>query len=196
LFLANVFQQIKQNTTLTMAKARLDNLSKHLQVPQIESYDAIEEPLGTTRKVRVVLIGAGASGINMLRALRLHLAHGSWTATAYEKNPRVGGTWFENRYPGCRCDIPAHNYQFAWKPNTSWSSFFAPAEEIEKYLEDAWEEEKILNVAGNVRLECKVISAVWKEAESIWSIVVEDLKTKETIEDSADFLLNGSGILK
>lgn len=74
-------------------------------------YEVTEQPLGTTRHIRLVTIGAGASGINLIRTLRLHLT--DYEHVVYEKNAKVGGTWFENRYPGCRCDIPSHNYQFS-----------------------------------------------------------------------------------
>jgi cation diffusion facilitator CzcD-associated flavoprotein CzcO len=44
----------------------------------------------------------------------------------YEKSPEVGGTWFENRYPGCACDFPSHLYQHSFAPNTDWSSLYVP----------------------------------------------------------------------
>ncbi|KAL2065385.1 hypothetical protein VTL71DRAFT_3055 [Oculimacula yallundae] len=52
----------------------------------------------------------------------------------WEKNEGIGGTWWENRYPGCACDIPAHSHQYTFEPNPNWSSFFAPAREIRQYL--------------------------------------------------------------
>ncbi|EHL01173.1 putative sterigmatocystin biosynthesis monooxygenase stcW [Glarea lozoyensis 74030] len=85
------------------------------------SYAVSERPLGTPRHVRIVTIGAGASGINMIRTLREKLS--DYEHVVYDKNPSVGGTWYENRYPGCRCDIPAHNYQFSWKKNPAWKLF-------------------------------------------------------------------------
>lgn len=96
----------------------------------------------------------------------------------------------------CRCDIPAHNYQFSWKPNPGWSAFFAPAEEIEEYLEEAWKEEAARNEAAAMRTECQVTRAEWREGEAKWVVTVRDLKTGEVFDDRADFLLNASGILK
>jgi cation diffusion facilitator CzcD-associated flavoprotein CzcO len=43
----------------------------------------------------------------------------------YEKNPEVGGTWYENQYPGVACDVPAHIYTFTWGPNPSQSTLIA-----------------------------------------------------------------------
>lgn len=63
-----------------------------------EPYAIREEPLGTTKHVRIVGIGAGASGINMVRTLRRNLTN--YEHVIYEKNEKVGGTWFENTYPG------------------------------------------------------------------------------------------------
>lgn len=51
--------------------------------------------LGSTRKLRIIIIGAGASGLNMVRHLGLHMENVEYVI--YEKNPDVGGTWFENR---------------------------------------------------------------------------------------------------
>ncbi|KAB8296997.1 hypothetical protein EYC80_002398 [Monilinia laxa] len=96
------------------------------------TYIKNEQPLGTMRRVKVISIGAGVSGINMARALKrsgINIEH-----IVYDKNPDVGGTWLENCYPGCASDDPSHNYQFSHTPNPGWSSLFAPAGEIQDYL--------------------------------------------------------------
>lgn len=61
------------------------------------------------RQLRVVIIGAGVSGIGLYVRLRQYVP--SAQITIFEKNEAVGGTWFENRYPGVACDIPSHVYQ-------------------------------------------------------------------------------------
>lgn len=65
------------------------------------------------RKIRVLTIGAGVSGILMAYQIQKHAANVEHVI--YEKNEDIGGTWLENRYPGCACDIPSHayTYQFA-----------------------------------------------------------------------------------
>lgn len=73
----------------------------------------------SNRRIRVITIGAGASALNFAHdvstsALDIDL-------TCYDKNPEVGGTWYENRYPGCACDIPSVNYQLSWAPGV-WKS--------------------------------------------------------------------------
>jgi len=82
-----------------------------LHVPEVDStgYRIREEPFGTRRKVRVVLMGAGASTVNFLK--KAEEAMQNLEVTVYEKNHDIGGTWLENRYPGCACDVCRINSQ-------------------------------------------------------------------------------------
>ena len=127
----------------------------------------------------------------MIRTLRETLTN--FSHVVYEKNPAVGGTWYENRYPGCMCDIPAHNYQFSWKPNPEWSSFFAPAPEIETYLERIVEEE---GLGEAIMLGCRVCEARWDEMSAVWRVKVKEVESGRVVEDYCHFLLDASGILK
>lgn len=154
------------------------------------NYNLLEQPLGTPRHIRIITIGAGASGIDMIRTLRTSLTN--YSHVVYEKNPKVGGTWYENRYPGCKCDIPAHNYQFSWKPNPDWSSFFASAEEIEAYLCRVCEEEGLERF---IKTSHQVVEARWNE-RGVWQLKVKDLVSGKILDDYCHFLLDGSGILK
>lgn len=156
-------------------------------------YTIREVPLHAPRPIRVVGIGAGASGINMVRTLRQTLADLPFEHVVYEKNEGVGGTWFENRYPGCRCDVPSPSYQFSWWVNPEWSNLFAPAAEIEQYLRKICEEETMMDC---IKTSHKVTGAVWSEERSIWEIEVKNLKTGQVISEAADFLIDASGILK
>ncbi|KAI5923316.1 hypothetical protein F4810DRAFT_669760 [Camillea tinctor] len=153
-------------------------------------YSVQESPLGTAKHVRIVGIGAGASGINMIRTLRKNLTN--YEHVIYEKNSRVGGTWFENRYPGCRCDVPSHNYQFSWRPNPEWSNFFSPAEEIEQYLHRVCEEEHMMDT---IKTRHKVTGAWWDESRGLWNLKVTNLETNEEFSDHANFIIDASGIL-
>lgn len=85
-----------------------------------EPYLVQEKPLGEPRPIRVIAIGAGASGLNLARQIDQYMTNVD--LTIYEKSDDVGGTWYENRYPGCFCDIPSHNYQFTWSPNPDWTN--------------------------------------------------------------------------
>lgn len=76
-----------------------------LHVPKTDAsgYSIREEPFGTKRKVRVVLMGAGASTVNFLKKAEEQMQNVE--LAVYEKNHDIGGTWLENRYPGCACDV-------------------------------------------------------------------------------------------
>lgn len=78
-------------------------------------------PIHATRRLRVIIIGAGPSGLLMAYKLRRNFI--DLDIVMYEKNADVGGTWFENKYPGCRCDIPAHIY--VWVSWDTMSSSFS-----------------------------------------------------------------------
>ena len=112
--------------------------------------------------------------------------------TVYEKNPEVGGTWYENRYPGCKCDIPSHNYQFAWKPNPQWSEFFSSAKEIQEHLCGLCDEE----MRREIKTEHEVVEGLWNEESGTWKLRVKNLSAGTDFDDSCHFLLNAGGILK
>ncbi|KAH8879256.1 FAD/NAD(P)-binding domain-containing protein [Thozetella sp. PMI_491] len=176
-----------------MAQARLTQFARQLRGTSgshTSNYEVSEQPLGTTHHLRVVCIGAGASGLNLIHTLRRHLT--DYELQVYEKNPQVGGTWFENRYPGCKCDIPSHNYQFSWKRNPEWTSFFSPAEEIQAYLCRLCDEEEMYPV---IKLEHQVVRACWDEQAGIWNLKVRNLKTDQEFDDHCHFLLDSCGIL-
>ncbi|KAK5663433.1 hypothetical protein OQA88_3862 [Cercophora sp. LCS_1] len=154
------------------------------------TYTVREQPLGSTRHIRIVGVGAGASGLNMIRTLRLNLT--DYELVVYEKNVDVGGTWLENRYPGCRCDVPSHNYQFSWKPKHDWSNFFAPAEEIGEYLKQVCDGEGMRDV---IKTSHQITSAVWNERDARWNLVVRDLESGHEFVDYANFLVDGTGVL-
>jgi cation diffusion facilitator CzcD-associated flavoprotein CzcO len=156
-----------------------------------EPYQISEKPIGAGKHIRIVGIGAGASGLNMIRTLRKMLT--DYELTIYEKNDDVAGTWHENRYPGCKCDVPSHNYQFSWRPNPEWSNFFAPAEEIRRYLCHLCQEE---NMMDSIKIQHQVAGAFWDEGRGVWNLNIKNLATGEEFHDEANFVLDGSGILK
>lgn len=81
--------------------------------------ELLDQPLHTKRKLRLICIGAGISGIAAAYKYQKDLENVEFII--YEKNDDVGGTWYENRYPGCACDIPAHAYTYSWEGNPNWS---------------------------------------------------------------------------
>jgi cation diffusion facilitator CzcD-associated flavoprotein CzcO len=150
-----------------------------------------EEPIGTLRRIKIVTIGAGVSGINIIRTLRLHTSN--FEHVVYEKNPDIGGTWYENRYPGCRCDIPAHNYQFSHTPNPQWPSLLAEAGDIQNYLQHVCD---VHDLKQNIKVSHSVVHAQWEETSAEWILQVKNEISGKTFEDRCNFLLDASGLLK
>ncbi|KAK1002193.1 hypothetical protein LTR54_008205 [Friedmanniomyces endolithicus] len=151
-------------------------------------YRIREESYGTKRPVRVVLMGAGASTLNFLKKAEEQMKNVK--ITVYEKNHDVGGTWLENRYPGCACDIPSVNYQFSWKIKL-WTHFYSYSPEIWSYLKGIYDENDF--IAKYVKLQHQLESAVWDSGAGVWRFKVRDLKTGTVSEDEAEFFINAGG---
>src|SRR3954449_13362475 len=81
--------------------------------------------------VDVLVIGSGFSGIGMGVALK---REGKRSFLILEKADDLGGTWRDNRYPGCACDVPPHLCSFSFAPSARWSRAFAQQPEIWSYL--------------------------------------------------------------
>jgi len=143
--------------------------------------DAIfkDQPIENFRPMRVIVIGAGFSGIYL--GIRIPQRLRNVELAIYEKNEGVGGTWFENHYPGAACDIPcwymymncetvtdrslAHSYQYTFAPNLTWSKFYAPAPEIRAYLESVVER---YSAGRFIKCSHRVKSAKWDETAKKW----------------------------
>src|SRR4051794_33922390 len=78
-----------------------------------------------------VVIGSGFAGLGM--AIKLKQS-GRDDFVILEKDAELGGTWRDNTYPGCACDVPSPLYSFSFAQNPEWSRFFSPQEEIWEYL--------------------------------------------------------------
>ena len=122
----------------------------------------------------VLVIGGGMAGI--LAAIRLKEA--GLPCIVIEKNARVGGTWYENTYPGCRVDVGNHFYCYSFEPNPEWSEFFAQREELQAYFERCMEE---YGVREQVRFETEVLAAEWDERAQHWSVRVRCADGSEEI---------------
>jgi cation diffusion facilitator CzcD-associated flavoprotein CzcO len=132
---------------------------------------------------RVAIVGSGFSGLGM--AIRL-LKDGESDFVVLERAGEIGGTWRDNTYPGCRCDVPSHLYSFSFAPNPNWSSTFSPQREILDYLRDV---ARRFGVMPHVRFHTELESAEWDEAQGHWRL--------ETSRGSmtADVLVCGQGPL-
>ncbi|CAJ2513112.1 Uu.00g012310.m01.CDS01 [Anthostomella pinea] len=152
----------------------------------------IDEP----RKLRVVVIGAGIAGV--VAGVLLPAKVPDIELTILEKNADVGGTWFENIYPGVRCDIPAHVYQSSFEPNSQWSEEFAQGAEILAYWQHVARKHRVYEL---LKLAHRVDSLDWDDAHGAWTVGVTDLsssnsndaETKSTLTLTADFVITASG---
>jgi cation diffusion facilitator CzcD-associated flavoprotein CzcO len=134
-------------------------------------------------RVHVAIIGSGFSGLGM--AIRLK-QEGVRDFVVLERANDVGGTWRDNTYPGCACDVPSHLYSFSFAPNPGWSHAFSPQPEILAYLKACAERYGIL---PHVRFDHAVTLAAWDDDARKWRI--------ETTRGVflADVMIGGAGAL-
>ena len=115
----------------------------------------------------VAIVGAGASGI--CAAIRLRQA--GISCTVFEKNDEVGGTWYENRYPGCAVDTPNHFYQYSFELNNDWPHYFSRQQTILEYLAKCADKYR---VRERIRFGCEVESATYDEGAQTWTLVARE----------------------
>ncbi len=120
----------------------------------------------------VVVIGCGMAGL--LAGIRLGQAGIPYTIV--EKNAGIGGTWYENRYPGCRVDVGNHFYCYSFEPNPEWSEFFAQHGELRAYFERCADK---YGVREHIRFETEVVRADFDEDTSRWQVVTRDRAGRE-----------------
>src|SRR5579864_6365460 len=91
--------------------------------------------------VRIAIVGSGFAGLGL--AIRLR-QEGIEDFVVLERANDLGGTWRDNTYPGCACDVPSHLYSFSFAPNPNWSHIFARQGEIQEYLKHCARRFKVL----------------------------------------------------
>ncbi len=114
---------------------------------------------------RFIIIGAGFSGIGM--AIRLRQS-GIDDFVILERADAAGGTWRDNSYPGCACDVQSALYSFSFAPNPDWSHSYARQPEIQAYLEHCVATH---DLGRHIALGQNVIGASWSDASQRWTVV-------------------------
>ncbi|HEY8547003.1 MAG TPA: NAD(P)/FAD-dependent oxidoreductase [Acidimicrobiales bacterium] len=132
---------------------------------------------------RVAVIGAGMSGL--LAAHRLQQAGVPFVVL--EKNDDVGGTWYENAYPGCRVDNPNHNYSYSFAQRHDWPAHFSTQEVLREYFDACAD---AFDLRRHVRFGVEVVAARWSDTERRWTV---ELDTGETL--TADAVVSAVGQL-
>jgi cation diffusion facilitator CzcD-associated flavoprotein CzcO len=134
-----------------------------------------------TQPVRVLVLGAGMSGI--LSAIKLEEAGIEYAI--YEKADRLGGTWRENTYAGIACDVPSHFYSYSFSLNPEWTRRFSPGAEIQSYFERVAHE---YGIDSKIQYGKEVTRCAFEDGR--WKIEMSDGS-----RDEGDFVVAATGVL-
>lgn len=126
---------------------------------------------GEVEQREVVVLGAGMSGLCMSVQLR---RAGIVDFVVIEQSAGLGGTWWDNRYPGAHVDVPAPLYSFSFAPNPRWARRFAAAAEIQSYMQEVAQR---FGVMPHLRFGRRIVRASFDEADSRWRIELDDGRT-------------------
>jgi cation diffusion facilitator CzcD-associated flavoprotein CzcO len=110
----------------------------------------------------------------------------------YDKNPVVSGTWHENSYPGCACDVPAHNYTYSFDPKHDWSSVYAGSSEIKAYFQGFCDKH---NLEKYIKTSHLVDHARWDGESGEWEIEVLNTIEGARFRDRCHILVYATGYL-
>jgi cation diffusion facilitator CzcD-associated flavoprotein CzcO len=139
---------------------------------------------GASRRMRVLVVGAGFGGIATAIELR---RHGIQDVTILERAGDLGGTWFYNTYPGAACDVPSHLYSFSYAQRRDWTRLCSPQQEIHSYLHEVAAR---YGVEELVRTGQTVTACSWDDASATWTV-----ETSEGERHEAEALVLATGQL-
>ncbi|MGH3794296.1 MAG: flavin-containing monooxygenase [Pseudonocardiaceae bacterium] len=131
----------------------------------------------------VIVVGTGFAGLGM--AIRLR-QQGMTDFVVLERAGDLGGTWRDNSYPGCACDVPSHLYSFSFELNPSWSRSFSSRHEIWDYLRHCTDS---YGVRPHIRFQHEMLDAAWDHARRRWRVCTS------RGELTCDVLITGTGAL-
>ncbi|GAB2882568.1 NAD(P)/FAD-dependent oxidoreductase [Streptomyces deserti] len=114
--------------------------------------------------VRVAVVGSGFGGLGAAVRLR---REGVTDFVVLERADSVGGTWRDNSYPGCACDVPSHLYSFSFAPNPDWPRAFSGQEHIRAYLEHVTD---VFGLRPHIRFNSEVTRMTWNGERLCWDI--------------------------
>lgn len=136
---------------------------------------------------RVLIVGAGLSGL----ALAAQLVRLQIPFTIVEKNADLGGTWYENQYPGAGVDTPNHAYSYSYGPRYRWTRYFSLRGEIFEYISQCADS---FGVRDHIRFDTEVVSADWSSSSNQWEVRLRSGDGSESTA-SARFLVSAVGLL-
>ena len=145
--------------------------------------ETAEKPQSLATHTRTLIIGTGFSGLGMAIALQKE----GVDFLILEKADDIGGTWRDNSYPGCACDIPSHLYSFSFEPKPDWKNPFSFQPEIWDYLKGVSDK---YGLRRYIHFNSLVDRAYWDDDEYRWHVFTVDGR-----EYVAQFLVSGAGAL-
>lgn len=144
-------------------------------------------PRETLDRYHVLVIGAGYSGL----AMAIKLKEAGIPFTVIEKNDDVGGTWYENSYPGVAVDTPNHFYSYSFRTSSDWDHYFAQGPEIISYIRTVYRE---ADLAEHMRFEEEVVRAAWDAEAARWAVTIRR-KDGSEYQLTTNALISGTGLL-
>ncbi|GCE24379.1 flavin-containing monooxygenase [Dictyobacter kobayashii] len=131
----------------------------------------------------IAILGTGFSGLGIAIQLK---KRGYNDFVIFERAEDIGGTWRDNTYPGCACDIPSLLYSFSFAPNPNWSRMYPQQKEIQNYLRRC---ARRFGILPHIRWKSELVEAAWSEVEQRWHI------TTSQEHFTADVFICGNGPL-
>jgi 4-hydroxyacetophenone monooxygenase len=136
---------------------------------------------------KVLVIGAGLTGI----AAGIKLGEAGYEYVIIEKNPEIGGTWWENVYPGVGVDTPSHFYSYSFELNPEWKYHTPKGAEMQDYLLRVVSK---YGIRPNIQFNSRVLGCRFEERRGIWAVTVE-AKDGSTCVIEANAVINAHGPL-
>ncbi|MCC2603137.1 flavin-containing monooxygenase [Sphingopyxis yananensis] len=134
---------------------------------------------------KVLVIGAGMTGM----AAAIKLGEAGYDYVVIEKNAEVGGTWYENRYPGVGVDTPSHFYSFSWEIWTQWQHYHPQGADMQHYMLEVADKS---GIRENIRFNSKVERLVYDEANATWAVTIRKADGQTEVI-TANAVINGHG---
>ncbi|KAF8636871.1 hypothetical protein AX16_010929 [Volvariella volvacea WC 439] len=128
----------------------------------------------TSSSPSILIVGAGFSGLACAIALKTRRGYHDFLVV--EKSSKVGGTWNDNKYPGCGSDVPVHLYSLSTDLNPNWSHNLCRQDEIQEYCRKVPEKH---NFSQHIVFNLEVTSAEWDTEKQLWHVTVRNTKTGE-----------------
>jgi cation diffusion facilitator CzcD-associated flavoprotein CzcO len=144
-------------------------------------------PANLVDNYKVAIIGTGFSGLNAA----IECKNAGIPFVVFERNSEIGGTWWENTYLGCECDVASHLYSFSFELNPNWSRKFSNQREILQYMKHCVQK---YGLSENIRLKHKVTCGTWDEKNAVWVVEYENANGEKCVENFR-FIIAGTGPL-